>query len=46
MSDQPDIIVTDTSASPPGHLTVTVDGHPTIVPQQEAAEFIRKEMEG
>ena len=47
MSNPPDIVVTDTSASPPGHVTVTVDGHPTIVPQGEpAAEFIRDALNG
>lgn len=44
MSNQPDIVVTDSSASAPGCVTVTVDGHPTIVPQEDAAEFIRQEI--
>ena len=44
MADQPDIIVTDTTASPPGHVTVTVDGHSTILPKEDAGEFIRQEI--
>ena len=44
MSNQPDIVVTDTSTSPPGHVTVVVDGHPTIVEQgKPAADFIAAE---
>ena len=44
MADQPDIVVTD-KASPEGHVTVTVDGHATIVPEgKPAAEFIRQEI--
>lgn len=39
MADQPDIKVTDAGA-PAGHLTVSVDGHDSIVPQEEAKQFI------
>lgn len=43
MPDQPDIQVTDGAASPPGYVTVTVDGHSEIVQAGEpAAEFIRQ----
>lgn len=47
MAEQPDIVVTDTTSSPPGHVTVTVDGHPTILPQGGPAEdFIRDALNG
>ena len=41
MADQPDIQVTDGAASPPQHVTVSVDGHETIVHQDDATQFIR-----
>ena len=44
MSNQPDIVVTDSSASAPGCVTVTVDGVPSFVAQENAAEFIRQEI--
>jgi hypothetical protein len=40
MADQPDIVVTDGAASPPGHLTVSVDGHATIATPEEAKQII------
>lgn len=39
MAEQPDIIVTD-SGAPAGHLTISVDGHDTIVAESEAKQFI------
>lgn len=39
MSDQPDIVVTDAGA-PAGHVTVSVDGHETIVSQEDAKQFV------
>lgn len=39
MAEQPDIKVTDAGA-PAGHLTVSVDGHEAIVPQEEARQYI------
>ena len=43
MSNQPDIVVTDAGA-PEGHVTVTVEGVPSFVAQENAAEFIRQEI--
>lgn len=43
MSNQPDIVVTD-SGAPEGCVTVTVDGVPSFVAQENAAEFIRQEI--
>lgn len=39
MAEQPDIKVTDAGA-PAGHLTVSVDGHDTIVAESDARQFI------
>lgn len=42
MAEQPDIVVTDAGA-PEGCVTVTVEGVPSFVAQENAAEFIRRE---
>lgn len=42
MADQPDIVVTDGQQD--GLLTVYVDGVENIIPQENAAEFIRQEI--
>lgn len=41
MAEQPDVTVTDGPASPPGMVTVTVDGHSTIATPDEAKQIVK-----